>query len=139
MVRPRYYPIARSRVAAREGEVSRQDHALVRPPHGAPMIRPPIRQRSSTVGTLDSETLASAARYAHLEQVEDGAIMEIGIDEDLFAGLACKVSVAAGHVTATFRVGGDANLRRLLEAEKGRLHAALEERGMRRVTVVIEA
>ena len=136
MARARRYPLAREIVQPTGPEVV--EPALVRPPHGAAMVRPAIRKAPTPTDRRDPDTLASAARYAHLQHVEDGTMMEIGIDEDLFAGLACQICVDGDQVRATFKVGDDPNLRRLLEAEKGRLRSALESRGMRRGEVVIE-
>ena len=140
MARARRYPlaqeIARCMRPARPGA---PEPPLPRPPHGVPMVRPAIRRTPAAAERRDPDTLASAARYAHLQHVEDGTMMEIGIDENLFAGLACQICVDGDQVRATFKVSDDPNLRRLLEAEKGRLRSALEARGMRRVEVVIEA
>ena len=137
--RVRHYPVALEEVSARDQESPSQVvRPPVRPPHGVPMVRPAVRRRTEDTERRSPEVLAQAARYAHLQHVEDGASMEIGIDEDLFAGLACQVSVEQGRVLATFKVGRDPNLRRLLEAEKGRLRTALEGRGMRKVEIVIE-
>ena len=111
----------------------------IRPPHGAPMVRAAVRRRDQDSERRSPEVLAQAARYAHLQHVDDVVTMDIRIDEDLFAGLACQVSVEQGRVLATFKVGSDPNLRRLLEAEKGRLRTALEARGMRKVDIVIES
>ena len=142
MARSRRYPLALevARTLSPIEPMVSGEPVLARPPHGAAMVRPAI-QRPAPMGQerRDADTLASAARYAHFQHGEEGSMMEIGIDEDLFAGLACQVCVDGDVVKATFRVGDDPNLRRLLEAEKGRLRAALESKGMRKVEVVIEA
>ena len=111
-----------------------------RPPHGAALIRPSLKTGRATSQTRqDAEVLAGAAKYAYLHEGDSGMSISLGINESLFEDLACEVAVDDGVVRATFSVGDDVNLRRLLEAEKGRLRSALEARGMRKVEVVIKS
>ena len=138
MTRSRSYPMAHRVVRLDKSVSAASPAAPLRPPHGVPLVRPPVRKPVVEAQRRDPDTLAAAARYAHLQQGGDGVTMEIGIDADLFEGLACQVRVEDGRVLATFKTGGDPNLRRLLDAERGRLRAALEGRGMRKVDIVIE-
>ena len=144
MARSRRYPAAEG---VTEGLVTTSGvveetvpKAIVRPPHGSAQLRPSLPTgRNTPLELRDPDVLAGAAKYAYLHEGDQGISMELGIDESLFGGLECEVAVQDGVVRATFRVGSDPNLRRLLEAEKGRLRAALEARGMRKVDVVIES
>ncbi len=111
---------------------------LSRPPPGTASVRPsvpkPVRAERADAGVL-----AQAADSAFFSTSEAGdATFELMISDELFDNLRCSISVGKGGVEAVFHVGGDVDLRRLLEAESGRLRASLEERGLRSVSVRIE-
>jgi hypothetical protein len=100
-----------------------------RPPPGAPTVRPPARRIIRPTPALDG-LLASAADSMMLVTEPDGSTaFDIAIRDDVFDELACRVHLRDGHLSATFRVH-DPNLRRLLEAEVGRLRASLADRGL---------
>jgi flagellar hook-length control protein FliK len=87
---------------------------------------------------VSAELLATAADSALLSTDDAGTTsFDIAFDDELFADLACRISVSQGRVVATFRVR-DVNLRRLLEAETPRLRARLEERGLKVGEVRVE-
>lgn len=109
------------------------------PPAGVPMVRksaPPTRRAEA----VSQDLLEQAADTALLMTEGDGTTsFQISFHDDVFADLACTIAVRASRVTATFRVR-DENLRRLLEAESGRLRVSLESRGLKveDVRVVVE-
>ena len=87
----------------------------------------------------DDAVLEHAADQAFFSTNESGeATFELMISDELFDNLRCSITVGRNGVCAVFHVGGDVDLRRLLEAESGRLRTSLEERGLRSVTVKIE-
>ncbi len=105
------------------------DEPLPRPPPGAPAIRAGARRPA--VEALPQDILESTAESALLVADPDGSTsFEVAIRDEVFADLACRITLRDDGLVATFRVGDD-NLRRLLEAEAGRLRARLEERGLR--------
>lgn len=100
-----------------------------RPPPGAPTVRPPARRAVRPTPAFDG-LLESAADSLLLVTEPDGSTaFDISIRDDVFDELACRIRLREGHLSATFRVH-DVNLRRLLEAELGRLRAALADRGL---------
>jgi hypothetical protein len=102
-------------------------------------VRPsvPAPQQATRVG---DEILSTAADSAFFSKTDSGeAIFELMISDELFENLRCSITVGKGGVSAVFHVGGDKDLRRLLEAESGRLRASLEAKGLRAVSVSIEA
>ncbi len=111
-----------------------------RPPPGAATVRPPLKT-GLKAAEVDHEVWQQTADTALLRTQSDGGMaFDIVIRDDVFADLSCTIAVNDGHATATFRVR-DVNTRRLLEAEVGRLRAALEGRGLRvdRVEVTVDA
>ena len=119
---------------------ARIEEALpARPPLGAPTVRPTARapKRGSAAGT--QEIMEATASSALLVSDPDGSsTFEFSIRDELFADVDCRVSLEGGLVVATFRVG-DKDLKRLFEAEAGRLRVQLEERGLRVQEVRVEA
>ncbi len=118
-------------------EVEESPGAPLRPPPGAPVIRPsvPAPRGAQAVDAAALETLADSG---FLSANPDGtASFEIAFNDDVFSELACRISIKDGAVIATFLVG-DVNTRRLLEAEAGRLRARLEQRGLRVSEVRVE-
>ena len=108
-----------------------------RPPPGVPTVRPAVI-RKSRPETVPQDLLEGTADSALLvADPEGGTSFEIAFNEDVFPNLACRITVIGGKVIATFRVA-DQNLRRLLEAEAGRLRASLEERGLKVAEVKVE-
>ena len=100
-----------------------------RPPPGAPTVRPSTKRKHVPPPVLD-ELLESTADSLLLVAEPDGSTaFDVAIRDDVFDELACRIAVRDRHVTATFRVR-DANLRRLLAAETGRLRVQLAERGL---------
>lgn len=113
------------------------EQSAARPPPFAPTIRPsppPRRGRAA----IDEGALASLADAGMLISEPDGsASFEIAFNDEVFSELACRISFKDGGVTATFRAP-DANTRRLLEAEAGRLRVQLEERGIKVRDIAVE-
>jgi hypothetical protein len=108
-----------------------------RPPPGAPTVRPAV-QRKSDPGAVSQDLLEGTADTAMLVANPDGTTsFDIAFNDDVFPNLACRITIADGKVVATFRVE-DQNLRRLLEAEAGRLRASLEDRGLKVAEVRVE-
>ena len=112
--------------------------AAVRPPPGAPVVRPSVAAPSA-VDVVPQELLQTTADSALLTNNPDGTVeFDIAFSDELFDEMACKVSIAKdGRVVATFRVH-DVNLRRLLEAESGRLRVGLEARGLKVAEIRVE-
>ena len=111
---------------------------LARPPPGMASVRPsapkPVKPERA-----DADVLAQAADQAFFSTSESGAAtFELMISDELFENLRCSISVGKSGVEAVFHIGGDVDLRRLLESESGRLRAALEAKGLRSVSVRIE-
>jgi hypothetical protein len=114
-----------------------EDEAPLRPPPGAPIVRPPARRRAA-VEAVPQELLESTADSAMLVNDAEGTSFDISIRDDVFSELACRITVNDGKVIATFKVS-DVNTRRLLEAESGRLRAQLEERGLTVAAIRVES
>jgi len=96
---------------------------------GAPTVRRGIavtREESENVPVED------AAKRAFLAENPDGTHgFQVEIKDDLFDNLRCTINILEdGKVQALFHVQDD-NLRRLLEAESGRLRAQLEDKGLK--------
>ena len=109
-----------------------------RPPPGVATVRPPLKTGQKTAD-VDPAVWQQTADTALLRtQADGGMAFDIVIRDDVFADLSCTIAVNEGRATATFRVR-DTNMRRLLEAEVGRLRTALEGRGLRvdRVDVMV--
>lgn len=125
--------------APKQGQ--REDHELVGsgPGYRTPTIRPGVPV--SPVLPPEEVPLHRTAKKVFLGENEDGAQgVSVLIRDDLFENLRCTIDVESdGRVKATFFVK-DTNLRRLLEAESGRLRDSLEARGLkvREVAVVVE-
>ena len=110
-----------------------------RPPAGAATVRPPVQRKEAPPSPVSPDALQRAARSAQLVEGADGAMaFDLTFNDEVFQDLACRITVGAdGKVDAVFRAG-DTNLRRLIEAEAGRLRVALEERGLRVEDVRVE-
>lgn len=103
-----------------------------------PTVRPSVPAPKETK-RQDSDTLSGVADSAFFStQASGDASFELMISDELFTDLRCTITVGTGGVCATFHVGQDVNLKRLLEGEAGRLRDALSARGLRSVSVVIE-
>lgn len=100
-----------------------------RPPPGVPIIRPPARRRYQPPPALDELLETTADSLLVVTNPDGSTAFDISIRDDVFDELACRIAIRDRRVTATFRVA-DANLRRLLEAEAGRLRARLSDRGL---------
>jgi hypothetical protein len=101
-----------------------------RPPAGAPMVRKSVA-RPAAPASSPTTPPASQEDTAIVWTDEAGnRTFQINFHDDVFSNLACSIAFADGRVVATFTVHDD-NTRRLLEAEKGRLRATLEARGLR--------
>ena len=112
--------------------------APTRPPAGAVTVRAPLKTGQKPA-EVDQEAWQQTADTALLRTQPDGGMaFDVVIRDDVFADLSCTIAVHEGHATATFWVS-DANTRRLLEAEAGRLRSALEGRGLRveRIEVIV--
>lgn len=110
--------------------------AMARPPAGAPAVRASVAEpRAETVPQTALETAADGVML--LQQPDGSTAFEIDFSDATFADLTCRISFTNGQVRALFRVP-DADARRLLESEAGRLRARLEERGLRVDAVEIE-
>ena len=138
--RGRHYPEAWSTLQAEEPLAAQSERGaiLARPPPGMASVRPsvaiPARQERA-----EDDVLAQAADQAFFSTNESGdATFELMISDELFDNLRCSITVGKKGVEAVFHVGGDADLRRLLEGESGRLRASLEAKGLRHVSVRIE-
>ncbi len=107
-----------------------------RPPPGVPTVRPsaPARRGPEAVS---QERLEETAESLMLISDGEGTSFDIAVRDEIFDELSCRITLKGGEVVATFRVR-DQNLRRLLEAESGRLRAGLEERGLRVAAVHVE-
>jgi len=113
------------------------DDLPVRPPPGAPTVRPPTR-RPAGPAAVPQDVLEKTAQSALLLNSPDGnASFEIAFRDDVFEDLACCISTHDDGLVATFKVA-DQNLRRLLEAESGRLRVKLEDRGLKVKAVEVE-
>ena len=141
--RTRRYPQARKALGqpAAPGpspEVS-EDALGLAPGYRTPVVRPGLAVRPGTPG--ESAPLEQTAKQVFLSESEGGGgEVSVLIRDDLFLDLRCSIDVESdGRVKATFFVQ-DANLRRLLEGEAGRLRSNLEGRGLkvREVAVVME-
>jgi hypothetical protein len=110
---------------------------LQRPPPFAPMVRPSPPKRTGAE-RVDQATLSGIVDTSMLVASPDGsASFEIAFDDEVFQNLACSITVTPAGVIATFKVE-DANTRRLLEAEAGRLRNQLADRGLRVADVRVE-
>lgn len=99
------------------------------PPVGAPVVRPSLKEKKG-VQAVPQGLLEDAADSVMLVQDPDGATsFDIAVSDTLFDELSCRITLKDKRVVATFRVR-DANTRRLLEAEAGRLRVQLESRGL---------
>jgi hypothetical protein len=107
-----------------------------RPPPGAPAVRgAPARQRKPPAAL--ETALESTADSLLLVNAPDGSCaFEIAIKDDVFDELACRIALRDHRVTAIFRAR-DPHLRRLLEAESGRLRALLADRGLHVSAIVV--
>jgi hypothetical protein len=101
-----------------------------RPPAGAPTVRKSVA-RPPAPASSPTQLPGSKEDTAVIYTDEAGnRTFQINFHDDVFSHLACSVAFIDGRVVATFTVQDD-NTRRLLEAEKGRLRASLESRGLR--------
>ncbi len=133
---PRHYPVAHEVAAFPveepefEIDFTEEGGGAARPPVGAvATVRPSVGRATEPLPKLE-ELLASTAEDLTLVNEPDGGVaFEIIIRDEVFSELVCRVAVRDHRVTAIFKVG-DMNLRRLLEAETGRLRASLSERGL---------
>ncbi|MEM6732867.1 MAG: flagellar hook-length control protein FliK [Myxococcota bacterium] len=117
-------------------EVWSGESGLPRPPVGAAQIRPSAPARPAPEA-IDQSLLETLADNALLHQNPDGtAAFEISFHDEVFQDLACSIHIDGGEVVATFRAT-DANTRRLLESEAGRLRVRLEDRGLRVKEVLV--
>jgi flagellar hook-length control protein FliK len=106
-----------------------------RPPPGAPTIRPSARQRQPEAAA--AAIPADLGGSMQVTSEADGATtFDLTLPDDLFENLHCQLTLRDHRLVATFRVA-DVNLRRLLEAEAGRLRARLEERGLKVAEIVV--
>jgi flagellar hook-length control protein FliK len=113
-----------------EADASETTELPLRPPVGAPTVRPSARRRQQPAEEISQELLESTAdSLLMVNEPDGGKAFEISIRDDVFDELACRIAIKDGQLIATFRVQ-DPNLRRLLEAEAPRLRARLEERGL---------
>ena len=138
--RGRHYPVAWASLEAIEPAQPEivDEPVLERPPPGVASVRPSVPMPAKDE-RADADVLAQAADSAFFSTSESGdAIFELMISDDLFDNLRCSICVSKRGVEAVFHVGGDVNLRRLLEAESGRLRASLEAKGLKAVSVRIE-
>lgn len=138
--RGRNYPVAWASLETSEavGTAGAEEPVLPRPPPGMASVRPSVPSPAKPE-RADADVLAQAADSAFFSTSESGdAMFELMISDDLFDNLRCSISVGKGGVEAVFHVGGDVDLRRLLEAESGRLRASLEAKGLKAVSVRIE-
>jgi len=138
----RRYPRALQVTGERPSTTSEQkDDGLVGigPGYRTPTIRPGLPV--TPVLPPEEVPLNRTAKQVFLgENEEGGQGVSVLIRDDLFENLRCAIDVESdGRVKATFFVK-DINLRRLLEAEAGRLRDSLEARGLkvREVAVVVE-
>ena len=138
--RGRVYPVAWSSLTAPDQRETAVDpQLLVRPPPGMASVRPSVPAPKVETRAGD-EVLSTAADSAFFSKNDAGeSTFELMISDALFENLRCSITVGKGGVNAVFHVGGDQDLRRLLEAESGRLRASLEAKGLRSVSVSIEA
>ncbi|MBN1960354.1 MAG: hypothetical protein JW841_05370 [Deltaproteobacteria bacterium] len=128
-------PIAKSPESSNNASSDQYDET-VRPPPGAPTIRPSVHRQHQVPPDLD-DLLQNTANSLLLVAEPDGATaFDISIRDDVFDELACRIAIRDHTVTATFRVA-DTNLRRLLEAEAGRLRAQLSDRGFKVDQIII--
>ena len=127
--RARRYPLARERLGV--GRAPSSDEAPLAPPsHSVPLVRrgvsvssPPVREEVPIEET--------AKRVFFGDTPDGGQGFQVLIRDEVFEDLRCSIDVLeGGGVRATFFVR-DTNLRRLLEAETGRLRTQLEARGLR--------
>lgn len=111
-------PTLEARVAAQRTAVRR---GLTRPPAPEPVPQALIE------ATADTAML-----------VADGGVQwfEVAIRHDVFPDLRCKISIRGEEVVALFEAP-DANGRRLLEAESGRLRTMLEARGLKVAEIIV--
>ena len=104
---------------------------LKAPPPFAPTVRKsaPVPHAADVV---TQELLEQTADTALLMNQPDGtASFQIAFRDEVFADLACTISRRSdGQIAAVFQVEDD-NLRRLLEAETGRLRNNFEARGLK--------
>lgn len=108
-----------------------------RPPPFAPMVRPSPPKRTGPA-QVDEASLSAMVDTSMLVASPDGsASFEIAFDHEVFNNLACSITVTPAGVVATFKVE-DANTRRLLEAEAGRLRVQLADRGLKVADVRVE-
>ena len=139
----RRYPKALQRLGfgpAEKSEVDRSPLATELPAHfGAPTVRRGVAISRSEREDVPPE---DAAKRAFLAENPDGTHgFQVEIKDELFDNLRCTINLLDdGKVQAIFHVHDD-NLRRLLEAESGRLRSQLEEKGLKvsEVTVVMGA
>lgn len=96
-----------------------------------PMIRPSVKRPAPRAPVVSKELLQKAAKGARLIAEPDGSTsFDITFNDEVFDDLSCRITVTGDQIIAVFTVQ-DQNLRRLLEAESGRLRAQLEGRGLR--------
>lgn len=111
---------------------------LRRPPPGSAAVRPSVPKPAVQEPAWDPELMSKAAQGARMVEMGDGSFaFEIDFSDDVFEELRCRIAVQDGKLMAVFRVQNQ-NLRRLLEAESGRLRAQLEGRGLRVTEIRVE-
>jgi len=139
--RGRNYPVAWASLEPEQSveiEPESSDDLMLRPPPGLASVRPSV-PAPQLVSRADDQVLATAAESAFFSANDAGeATFDLMISDELFENLRCSITVGRNGVAAIFHVGDDVDLRRLLEAESGRLRASLEARGLRSVSVTIE-
>ncbi len=133
--RARCYPLAMERLgegnAPDAGDAPTGGLAPLAPPnHSVPLVRRGVAV-SPPPAPQEVPIEETAKRVFFGETPDGGQGFQVLIRDEVFEDLRCSIEVLdGGGVRATFFVQ-DTNLRRLLEAETGRLRAQLEARGLR--------
>ena len=110
-----------------------------RPPAHAPQIRASVRRPSpSPARELPPAPWVEESTSSLLRILEGGAqAFDLAFTDPTLGPITCTITVRAGLATATF-YAADADTRRLLDAEAGRLRVMLEARGLRVAAVTIQ-
>lgn len=110
-----------------------------RPPAHAPQIRASVRRPPpSPARELPPAPWVEESTSSLLRILEDGAqAFDLAFTDPTLGPITCTITVRAGLATATF-YAADADTRRLLDAEAGRLRVMLEARGLRVAAVTIQ-
>ena len=129
----RRYPKAFERLGGNEDQQSSKPGTAQKsslPSHfWAPTVR---RGIAVTREETEDVPVEDTAKRAFLAENPDGTHgFQIEIKDELFDNLRCSINILEdGRVQALFHVQDD-NLRRLLEAESGRLRSQLEDKGLK--------